>query len=209
MQHLTEKLQRRHHKILSSQAPFTKMGAGQGIKKKQREKERSRPDARESAWGLRGAPAQSLGRRGQSPGLRGRPASSGIPPERTADGEPHTACCAATGPRLPGAATRYKQRGYPAGGPHSPPGGKRPERREGAASVDCGNRGIRLGLPLTWASRLPLAQQRSPGRATENRNQQARALSLFFPPSRFPPDFPRAHAPPPNLKFLQPPPKCA
>lgn len=85
---------------------------------------------------------------------------------------------------------------------------------EGDASVDCGNGGIRLGLAPTWASRLPLAQQRSLGRTTvRTGTATARALILFC---LFPPDLPRAHTPPPNLKDSvgpenapSPPPPCA
>lgn len=91
------------------------------------------------------------------------------------------------------------------GGLHSPPrssprrpGGKRGEGWEGDASVDCGNGGIPLGLAPTWASRLPLAQQRSLGRATVRTGSATVRALIFF--CLFPPDFPRADAPPPNLK---------
>lgn len=47
--------------------------------------------------------------------------------------------------------------------------------------------GIRLGLPPTWESRLPLAQQQFPGRATQTtRAETARALNPILPlPARF------------------------
>lgn len=83
------------------------------------------------------------------------------------------------------------------------PGGRRGAGREGDASVDCGNEGILLGLPPTWESCLPFAQQQFPGRATPiTGTETARALILFC---LFPPDLPRGRAPPPNPKdFFEP-----
>lgn len=198
-------LQQRHYKILVSQAPLIKKRKGkESFIRTQSPVKTLRAQA--PGRKQRGRTVQDSKARPPQPGGT---ASVSRNPARAAS-RPRTATCwlrPLPGPRLKGAAARYTQRvsaawAGPASWLHLPArsspcslGGRGEPGREEDENEGCRNGGIRLALHRPWRPAFPRATA-VPGHATVRLGTAtARALILF---RCFPPDLPRAHAPPPT-----------